>query len=323
MIAPKENNGLYLRVSVTDRCQLRCRYCMPKGGIQQCSHEDVLTYEEIVGFVHGVQQHYHVQKVRITGGDPLVRLHIDTLVAMLADAGIPDIAITTNGQSLPQRVHALKNSGLNRVTVSLDSLRETTFRDLTGGSLDKTLAGIESAIRHDLTPVKLNMVVLRGINDTEVSDIAEFALACGCEIRFLELMPIGYAAARFADWYVSSEEVRQRLSESCSLAPLPVRQGETSRMYSIEDSRGRTGTAGFISPYSHPFCAGCRRLRLTADGRLLGCLADERGTSIRHALRSGDSADSIQIGAIIDGALKGKPTCRTFKRRDSMAAIGG
>ncbi|MDP6524432.1 MAG: GTP 3',8-cyclase MoaA [Kiritimatiellia bacterium] len=323
MIATKDSNGLYLRVSVTDRCQLRCSYCMPKEGIEQCSHKDILNYEEIVSFVRAVQQHYHLRKVRITGGDPLVRPNIETLIAMLSDAGIPDIAITTNGQLLTRRARQLKNSGLHRVSVSLDSLCELTFRDLNGGSLEKTLEGIESAIRLGLTPLKLNMVVLRGINDAEVGDIADFALARGCEVRFLELMPIGYGASRFEDWYVSSEEVRRRLSQSYTLSPLPVNRGETSCTYSIEGNRGRSGTVGFISPYSHPFCDGCRRLRLTADGNLLGCLASEKGVSVRNILRSDDPAAANQIGAIVAGALKGKPTCRTFKRRDSMAAIGG
>lgn len=296
---------------------------MPPGDAARQTTEDNLSHEEMMRFVRTLQEEYDLRTVRVTGGDPLIRKDLESLVAMLAEAGIPDIAITTNGQALSSRTRALREAGLQRVNISLDSLDSATFMKLTGGCLKKTLEGIESALEHGLTPVKLNMVVLKGINDTEIESVIRFALARRCEVRFLELMPIGYGAARFGDWYVSSGEIRKRLQETHELSPLPTVSGCTCRSYLISNGKNEEGRIGFISPFSHPFCSGCRRLRLTADGRLLGCLTDEKGISIRNELRNHGPAGTDRLRNAISNAFRDKPVRRTFERRDNMATIGG
>ncbi len=324
MNAPGAHAAVSLRVSVTDRCQLRCRYCMPEEGIKAVRPEDILSYEEIIVLVAHLQETFSLDKVRITGGEPLLRPGIEKLVNLLAELEIPDIALTTNGQLLEDLAPVLKKSGLHRVNLSLDSLNPTTFHNLTrGGSLKKTLAGIDSARRQDLSPVKLNMLVMRGINDFEVEAMLSFGLANNCRVRFLELMPIGIAAVNFDELFVSSEEVRSRLANSFTITPLPPRTGETSRTYLAEDRSGRQAECGFISPCTEPFCAGCHRLRLTSTGHLIGCLADEHGIYIRPFIGSSQVRDHEGLTDAVERALALKRNKHLFERRRPMAAVGG
>ena len=259
--------------------------------------------------------------MRLTGGEPLLRAGLDRLVAMLAAAGAADLALTTNGQRLAEMAGPLKQAGLNRINISLDSLSPATFAAITrGGILEKTLAGIAAARRAGLDPVKLNMVVMRGENDHEVADLVRFAVEHGCQMRFLELMPIGVAAAGFEDRFVSSAEVLERLAGEFALTELPVDPRSTSRNFVAEDQSGRWTTIGFISPSSQPFCAGCRRLRLTAAGVLLGCLARPTGIPIAPLLRSGSELDAEALVAAVEQALGMK---RIGQRVCAAAGDGG
>ena len=321
MIAIPMPRGLSLRVSVTDRCQLRCRYCMPPAGVALGRKDEILTYEEIAALVACLHDEFGVARVRITGGEPLLRLAIERLVGMLADLGVPDLALTTNGLRLAGMAHVLKRAGLQRVNVSLDTMAPDTFRRLAGsGDVQAVLDGIDAALQAGLLPLKLNTVVIRGVNEEEVGRLLAFALARKCELRFIELMPIGPGAHLFADGFVSSDAVRQKLSSQFALTPTASETGSSARRYLVTDAEGRRGTAGFISSCSAPFCGECTRLRVTADGRLIGCLARDGGRPVREALRAGDWQ------SILDAAhqvLGGKTADRVFEQGLAMASIGG
>ena len=294
---------------------------MPIDGVPKCRHEHVLRFEEITRFVRYLQEHFDIRKVRFTGGDPLVRNGIEDLIVMLSELGIPDLAMTTNGQRLGAMSGRLRSAGLHRVNVSLDSLRPEVFRHLTrGGVVQKTLDGIDSALSEGLNPVKLNMVVLRGINEQEVGELLSFAIDRGCELRFLELMPVGYGAELFDKAFVSTASVRQMLESRFELEPLPHALGSSAKRYRVRCADGREGVAGFISPCSEPFCEACTRLRLTADGRLIGCLAREDGIRIRPLLAD---ADEPALATAVRQALRRKRSDRHFAQPTAMAAIGG
>jgi len=315
---------LQLRISVTDRCSLRCGYCAPENGSAKVAREEVLSYEEITRFVTVMQAQYGLTQVRLTGGEPLLRVGLDRLVGMLAEAGTADLALTTNGQRLAEMAGPLRQAGLNRINISLDSLSPATFAAIThGGILENTLAGIVAARRAGLDPVKLNMVIMRGENDREVADLVRFAVAHGCQVRFLELMPIGVAVTGFEERFVSSAEVLEKLARELALTALPVDPRSTSRNFVAEDQSGRWTTVGFISPSSQPFCAGCRRLRLTATGVLLGCLARPTGIPIARLLRSGSEPDAEVLVAAVEQALGMKRSDSEFVQPQAMLGIGG
>ena len=313
-----------LRVSVTDRCSLRCMYCMPAAGTPVALRADVLSDDEIVNVVLALGARHGLEHVRITGGEPLLRPEIERLVAMLSAVGVPDLALTTNGQRLAGLAKRLKQAGLSRVNISLDSLEPRTFAAITrGGILDHTLAGIAAAREAGLRPIKLNMVVMRGRNDHEVAYLVRFAMEHDCQMRFLELMPIGGASAGFEELFVSTSEVRERLQEEFQLAALPVDPADTSRNFVAEDGVGRSAIIGFISPYSEPFCAGCRRLRLTAMGVLIGCLAREGGIPLAPLLRGGRLVDHDAVTAAVERALEMKRQNGEFIQPRAMVGIGG
>jgi cyclic pyranopterin phosphate synthase len=335
--AAGQTSGIALRISVTDRCPMRCIYCMPPEGVPLVGHDDVLRFEEMAALVRAVRGRFGLAKVRLTGGEPLIRRGIVDLVARLAAEGPADLAMTTCGQRLADLAPALRQAGLRRVNVSLDSLDPGTYRALTrGGDLGEVLAGIGAARRARLDPVKLNMVVLRGVNDGEVVRVARWGLERGCEVRFLEVMPIDVASARHGEWFVPSAEVRSRVAAALDLVPLPRRPGTSAREYQARDAAGRAGPVGFISPCSDPFCGDCRRLRLTATGRLIGCLARTDGIDVRPWLKQlaagGSREAEVAIGAAIEQALgrKRRPddegagrAGRPFVGQACMARIGG
>ncbi len=315
---------LSLRISVTDRCQLCCRYCVPSGGVSCVERDDMLSFEEIVRFVRILKRHFSLSKVRLTGGEPLLRPGIVDLVGMLADEGIADLALTTNAQRLAGRARELKRAGLGRVNVSLDTLDPDTFRWLTrGGELGPTLDGIDAALEAGLRPVRLNVVVLRGVNDHELANLVMLGSECGCEVRFLELMPIGEAANYSERWFVPAAEVHEKLSPEFTLRPLPVVRGSTSREYLARNGNGCEGVIGFISSRTGPFCRSCRRLRLTATGRLLGCLARGEGPDLRPLLHGEGSAVERQLAEAVEGALQLKRRTRRFARQETMVKVGG
>jgi cyclic pyranopterin phosphate synthase len=315
---------LTLRLSTTDRCQLRCSYCMPRGGVSLNRHEDVLSFDAMAAFVGALQRSFRLKTVRLTGGDPLVRKNVDRLVAKLADLRVPDIAMTTNGQLLAPAASALRDAGLHRLNISLDSLDSETFERLTGGgSLRRTLAGIAEARRVGFAPIKLNMVVLQGTNDHELVDMVKFALEQGCELRFLELMPIGVAARDFPDRFVPEAEIHRRLRANYALVPEAPCPGSTSSRFQVHDRSGYRGRIGFISAHSRPFCRDCRRLRLTATGLLIGCLARGEGVSLKTLLDDLKSRSRQELERVIVSVLRSKRVAPDFSDRHSMAAVGG
>jgi cyclic pyranopterin phosphate synthase len=295
----------YLRVSVTDRCNLRCVYCMPPTGIPWRPHAEILRYEEIKTVVRAAAE-LGISKVRLTGGEPLVRLGIVNLVAMLAQIpGIDDLAMTTNGILLARYAKELKAAGLKRVNVSLDTLRPDRFRRITRlGELSDTLDGIAAAKEAGLVPVKVNVVVVRGLNDDEVVDFARLTYAPDWHVRFIEVMPLGGNACWADNGYVPMGEVRERIErELGELIPAKLGVGGgPARYYRLP---GAQGTIGFITPVSEHFCYQCNRLRLTADGKLRPCLLSDYEIDLRTPLRQGATMEEIK--RLIVGAVRAKP----------------
>ncbi len=291
----------YLRVSVTDHCNLKCVYCSA-AEFEQLPHSEILTYEEIARLIETATG-LGISKVRLTGGEPLLRPQFSRLVRMVAHTpGIDDVAITTNGTHLDRFAAELKEAGLDRVNVSLDTLRPDRFKKITGViKLETVLAGIEAARRVGLTPVKINMVVMRGVNDDEVVDFARKTVHEGWNVRYIEFMPFGKADTSHGT--VPSTEIKERIA--AALGPLLPHVSKTgngpARYYRLG---GAAGTVGFISAVTEHFCATCNRLRVTADGHLRACLLDDDEVDIKAALRRGASADELR--QIIQQAVSGK-----------------
>ena len=325
MIASVQQQPVSLRISVTDRCQLRCLYCMPSEGVPKLNHEDILSFEEILRFVRVVKSRFGLSKVHITGGEPLIRPGIVDFVGMLAAEGIADLAMTTNAQELGRLAGPLKKAGLHRLNVSLDSLKDQSFAVLTRvGKVQPVLEGIQAALDAGLGPVKINTVVLRGHNDGEVLDLARWAIDHGCHIRFLELMPIGYIKDDFEKLFVSAMEIRSSLEKSFVLKSQDYRPGGSSRYFlATDDSNERRGMIGFITPQSEPFCGGCRRLRLTSTGTLISCLA--RGTGLDTTAMLGDESQSAKklLGDILATELDSKSARYGFDTGRAMVSVGG
>lgn len=288
----------YLRVSVTDRCNLRCIYCMSPEGVPWMPHSEILSYEEISVVVQ-IAAELGINKVRLTGGEPLVRAELPELVQMLSEVkGIDDISLTTNGTLLKKHAMELKQAGLKRVNISLDTFRSDRFRYITRcGELSDVLDGIDAAMNADLHPVKINMVVMRGINDDEVLDFANMTYKQGWHVRFIERMPFTEIAE-----VVPSDELRQRIMSVGSLEPCSSAIGNgPARYYRLP---GASGTIGFISPITEPFCSDCNRLRLTSNGRLCPCLLSDEGVDLKQPLRSGVSSHEIKRLILQAVALK-------------------
>jgi GTP 3',8-cyclase len=314
--------GISLRLSVTDGCQFHCIYCR---SIRETPHVVArkLTLDELCTIIRSIHSEFGISKIRFTGGEPLLRKDLATLIRKCSKMGIEDLALTTNGQQLAEVAEPLKQAGLRRVNVSLDSLDAGTFSTITwGGDLSKSLSGIDSALRNGLHPVKLNMVVMRGINDHEIGDMLGYAGQTGCQIRFLELMPIGVAAASFDRYFVSSREIYDGLTARYTLHPLDPIIGSTSRNFLVESVSGPV-ICGFISPTSDPFCRGCRRLRLTDNGLLFGCLARCRSIDLHSALAAVSSGDPGPLTIAINDALAMKAQQHDLSRQQAMARIGG
>jgi len=309
----------YLRISVTDRCNLRCVYCMPSEGVPLLSHEDILTFEEIQTVARAAVD-LGINKIRLTGGEPLVRLGMPDLVRMIADIpGIKDISMTTNGTLLERYAEELVKAGLHRVNVSLDTLKYDRFKRITRkGDLSATLKGIETARKAGLNPVKINMVPMSGINEDEIVDFARMSLEPGWHVRFIELMPTNRDAG-----FVPSHILRQQITALGNLEPVHgVRGNGAARYFHLP---GAKGTIGFISPVSEPFCSECNRLRLSATGQLYPCLFSNEGIDIRTPLRNKAGVDEIK--SLITRAIAGKPQNHRFvagvQEHTRMSRIGG
>ncbi|MBN1261969.1 MAG: GTP 3',8-cyclase MoaA [Anaerolineae bacterium] len=295
----------YLRVSVTDRCNLRCVYCMPEAGVPFIPHPHILRYEELTRVVQ-VAVAMGLAHVRLTGGEPLVRKGIVDLVQGLAAIpGLDDLSMTTNGMLLESYAAPLAKAGLHRVNVSLDTLRQERFQAITRlGSLDRVLRGRQAAVDAGLTPVKVNTVVVRGMNDDEIVDLARLTFLPGWHLRFIEVMPLGEGAHWARDGVAPATEIRARVEEALG-ALTPVRKGTGAGPARVYQLPGAEGTLGFISPVTEHFCHTCNRLRLTSDGKLLPCLMSNRAIDLRTPLRNGASDDDLQ--ALFEQAIRAKP----------------
>jgi cyclic pyranopterin phosphate synthase len=288
-------------VSVTDRCNFRCFYCLPHGEPPAAPKEQMLTYEEIEYAVE-VFASLGIEKVRLTGGEPMLRRDIESLVAKLSRIeGVEDLALTTNAFNLAERAAGLKAAGLDRVTISLDSLRPEVFRRMTGVDvLGRVLEGVRAARRVGLTPIKVNAVIVRGHNDEEVVDMAAFAREHGLVMRFIEYMPLDSGHGWAREQVVSGAEIRAAINERFLLVALRGERGsETATRYRFAD--GAPGEIGIIAPVTEPFCGACSRIRLTADGQIRTCLFSKVEHSLRDVIRSG--ATRAEVADYIRGVV--------------------
>lgn len=283
----------YLRISVTDKCNLRCVYCMPEEGLPWLKRSQILEYEEITAIVR-VMAGMGLKRLRITGGEPLARKELPTLIRLLADVeGIEDIALSTNAVLLAPMADELAEAGIHRANISLDSLRPDRVDDIARrpGSYRKIMEGLAAAERVGFRPLKLNVVVLRGRNDDEIEDFARVTLERPWHVRFIEVMPVGNNLGISADEYVSSFEMLERIRAIGDLEPDPGPLGNGPARY--HRFPGAPGTVGVITPMSHNYCDRCNRMRLTADGKLRPCLFGDLHTDLRDPLRRGEPLEPL------------------------------
>jgi cyclic pyranopterin phosphate synthase len=315
-----------LRVSVTDRCNFRCQYCMPADGLPWLEREEILRFEEIERVVR-VMAEMGVTDVRLTGGEPLVRREFPKLVGMLAAIpGIEDLSLTTNAYLLERDADALVEAGIGRVNVSIDSLQRDRFFHMTRrDSLPQVLRGLEAIGRHEsVAPIKVNAVAMRGFTEEEAIPFAEFARTTAFQVRFIEFMPLDADHAWEPDAVLSGDELRRIIHAVHPLEELPREPHSTARVYRFADGRGEIG---FVNPVSEPFCSDCNRIRLTADGKLRTCLFSLHETDLREPLRGGASDDEVEQvvrEAVWRKELKHHVGERGFRQpARPMSAIGG
>src|SRR3954453_1348306 len=326
-----------LRISITDRCNFRCTYCMPEEGMTWLPRADVLTFEEIVRLARLFVERYEVDGLRLTGGEPTVRAHLPVLVAQLAELRVPatstsplaghkpDLSITTNGATLRLVAGELRAAGLDRMNISLDTLRRDRFTEITRrDELDRVLDGIEAAKEAGFAPVKINAVIERGVNDDEIVDLAEFGRERGVEVRFIEFMPLdadGHWASRQV---VSQDEIVATIAAVHPLEPIPARGAAPADTWRYADGKG---TVGVIPTVTKPFCGDCDRVRLTADGRFRTCLFATDDHDLLSLMRAG--ADDDRVAEAIERAVGMKwaghriNTVNFIRPAKSMSQIGG
>ena len=315
-----------VRVSVTDKCNFRCKYCMPAEGLEWLPRDEVLSYEEIARIVR-VLAAMGVDEVRLTGGEPLVRRELPVLVSLLAETpGVRDLSLTTNGVLLDRLAGPLVEAGLTRLNVSLDSLSHVRFAEITRrDALDRVLTGLAEAERYpELRPIKVNCVAVRGFTEQEVPALAELARRKPYVVRFIEFMPLDADKAWREDEVLTGGEIRALIEERWPLEEIPAKPSSTARRFRFADGAGEIG---FVNPVSEPFCSSCDRIRLTADGQLRTCLFSRREWDLKAPLRDGatdgELADLIRF-AVRHKELKHKINDPGFVRASrSMSQIGG
>lgn len=282
----------YMRISVTDRCNLRCVYCMPSDGVKPVRHTDILSYEEIIRIVR-IAADLGVRRIRITGGEPLTRRNLPYLISSLHTIeGIEEISLTTNGQLLEKHIEDLANAGLNRVNISLDSLNPQKYYSITrGGDIDRVLKGIEKTASLGLLPIKINTVPVKGFNDDEIENFARLSITTPYHIRFIEFMPIGAKDFWSQDRYISSDEIYKRVSVLGPLSPVKIKKSGPANYFKYDNAKG---LLGFISPISNHFCNSCNRLRLTSEGKIRPCLFSETEIDLKSLIRTGAGDDEIE-----------------------------
>jgi GTP 3',8-cyclase len=315
-----------LRVSVTDRCNFRCQYCMPAEGLPWLERTEILSFEEIERLVR-LLVGMGTRDVRLTGGEPLVRRDFCVLVSMLAAIDeLEDLSLTTNGYLLERHADALVAAGIDRVNVSIDSLQRDRFFEITRrDALPQVLRGLDAIARHpEIHPIKVNALAIRGFTEQEIDSFVEFARSTAFQVRFIEFMPLDADRAWEPDAVLSGDEIRELIHAVHPLEELPREPAATARVFRFRDGRGEIG---FVSPVSEPFCADCNRIRLTADGRLRTCLFSVSETDLRGPLRAGASDEELEAvirDAVWRKELKhriGEPGFRQPAR--TMSAIGG
>ena len=291
----------YLRLSVTDRCDLRCFYCMPPGFKDFEEPEHWLTFDEIER-VLGVMAEMGLERLRITGGEPLVRRNVTDLVGRAnAIDGIRDISLSTNCTRMNKHAEELQAAGLDRINVSLDSLDPANFKEITQGKLDKVINGLMAAKDAGIGPIKINMVLMKGVNDHEVEDMVEFCMEHGFTLRLIETMPMGDTGRSATELYVDLQDIKQRLSERFELIPSVMPGGGPARYMKVAGTDTRIG---FITPISQHFCETCNRIRMSVDGTLFMCLGQEHNYELRPLLRRGIPDDALKEALISAIALK-------------------
>jgi GTP 3',8-cyclase len=324
-----------LRISVTDRCNFRCAYCMPLDEYKWIERQQVLSFEEIERLVR-LFLDFGIQKVRLTGGEPLVRRDLHRLIARLAAVqGLPDISLTTNGALLAEQADALYTAGLRRINVSIDTLDKDRFTALTKrGNLDDVFSGLFAAKRVGMSPIKLNAVIIRGTNDDEILPLVEFARSNGFEMRFIEYMDVGNVNAWILEKTVTKKEILETVHARFPLREVGRAHGSAAAVdYEFIDGAGEIGIIGSVT---EPFCSSCTRVRLTADGKLVTCLFAESGFDLKSLIRSGVSDDEIraQVAKIWTGRIDRYSDIRwqqvrsgTYEARDhkkiEMITLGG
>jgi cyclic pyranopterin phosphate synthase len=313
-----------LRISVTDRCNFRCGYCMPEEGMVWLPREEILTFEEIERIARLCVERYEFTGIRVTGGEPTLRAHLPVLVGKLSALGV-DISMTTNGASLPLLAADLRRAGLRRVNVSMDTLRRDRFAEMTKRDrLPAVLQGIDAAIAAGFDPVKVNAVVLRGVNDDELVDLAAFGREKGVVVRFIEVMPLDAQRSWSGDRVVPADEIVARIGEVFPLEPVAERGAQPAERWRYVDGRGEIGV---VASVTKSFCSTCDRVRLTADGMFRNCLFALRETDLRPLLRGGCSDDELaaaieaEVGRKWAGHSIGQVTFIQPPR--AMSQIGG
>lgn len=323
LIDPFNRTIEYIRLSVTDRCDLRCFYCLPEDYSDFSEPDEWLTFDEIERVI-GAFSALGVRRVRITGGEPLVRKNVAALAARLSQLpGIDDLSLSTNAVALARHASALKMAGITRINVSLDSLRADRFKEITKGKLSKVLDGLMAAKTAGFAPIKINMVVMKDINDDEVEDMVEFCIENDFTLRFIETMPMGETGRIATDHYVNLQTVKEHLGQRFELIPGVMPGGGPARYVQVAGTELRIG---FITPISQHFCETCNRVRLAADGRLHLCLGQEHSFDFRKLLRNGATDADLQTAVIEAIALK--PEKHEFNEKPQqvvrfMAKIGG
>ncbi|SEF96316.1 cyclic pyranopterin monophosphate synthase subunit MoaA [Caloramator fervidus] len=307
----------YLRVSVTDRCNLRCIYCMPEEGILKREHDEILRNEDIIRIIK-ISAEFGIRKVRFTGGEPLVRKGIESIIYETSKIKeIDDIAMTTNGIMLYEMADTLKKAGLKRVNISLDTLKKDKFKKITRiGNIDNVFKAIEKSLRIGFEPVKINTVVIKGINDDEIFDFVKLADEYPLHVRFIEIMPIG-EAEKFKDGYISSDELIKSIG---GLTECKVGPNSTARVFKRKNAKG---SIGFISPLTCKFCKNCNKIRLTALGTIKPCLHSKEEIDLKNFLK-----DEVKLRFFLKDAIFNKPLEHNLEKEISqsqkmMFQIGG
>jgi len=298
----------YVRLSVTDRCDLRCFYCMPADHHDFQEPEEWLSFDEIERVI-GAFTRLGVNRIRITGGEPLVRRNVTQLVTQLSHLpGLDDLSMSTNAVSLSRHAAALHQAGVRRLNISLDTLKPERFKTITKGRLDKVINSLIVAKEVGFAPIKINMVMMKGVNDDEVEDMVEFCLEHNFTLRFIETMPMGSSGLEATDHYQDLQEIKQRLQQRYDLIPGFMLGGGPARYFNIAGSKANIG---FITPISQHFCESCNRVRLSADGTLYMCLGQEHNFPLRPLLRAGISDRELENA--IREAVDLKPEKHEFK----------